>query len=343
MFVHAASSSGLDHSPTIAEIAQWESLAGFSFANGTIFDALKKNGITRRLYGGDDFPMVSALKGIHLGDIRHYSQFAGDLQKAAYPFNYVFIEPSYDVGNDYKNGTSQHPLADVNQGEALIKATYEAIRNSAFWDSSLLIITWDEHGGFYDHAIPTDAVAPGDTGFGSIHNKSGFTFQKYGPRVPALVISPLTSRNLIDHRLYDHSSIPATLETLFDLTPLTKRDAAANNPTSLLTLTNPRQDAPTVLPTVDSTEAAPLAAAADAQATTVTVSRPNDSADDGNLPGIVHAALRQDLEVSPSAQRPAIIARVRAIKTRSEAMQYLNEVRQKVAPVRAALETKPVS
>jgi phospholipase C len=98
--------------------------------------------------------MVSALKGIQLDDIRHYSQFDGDLQKAAYPFNYVFIEPSYDVGNDYKNGTSQHPLADVNRGEALIKATYEVIRNSAFWDSSMLIITWDEQGGFYDHAIP---------------------------------------------------------------------------------------------------------------------------------------------------------------------------------------------
>jgi phospholipase C len=78
MFIHAASSSGLDHSPTIAEIADWEALAGFSFRNGTTFDALQKKDITRRLYGGDDFPMVSALKGIHLDDIRHYSQFAGD-------------------------------------------------------------------------------------------------------------------------------------------------------------------------------------------------------------------------------------------------------------------------
>ena len=116
MFVHAASSSGLDHSPSIAEIAEWEALAGFSFANGTIFDALQKKGITRRLYGGDDFPMVSALKGIRLDDIRHYSQFTGDLSQATYPFTYVFIEPSYDVANDYRNGTSQHPLADVNRG-----------------------------------------------------------------------------------------------------------------------------------------------------------------------------------------------------------------------------------
>ena len=276
-----------------------------------------KNGITHRLYGGDDFPMVSALKGIHLSDIRHFSQFADDLKQPAYPFSYIFIEPSYDVANDYKNGASQHPLADVNRGEALIKATYEAIRGSAFWESSLLIITSDEHGGFFDHAIPPDAVAPGDTGLDSTHNKNGFTFEKYGPRVPALVISPLIPRNLIDHRLYDHASVPATLEDLFGLNPLTNRDAAANRLTSLLTLAAPRTDAPAQLPPVASNEVAPLAAAMADAAATVSVSRPADSADDGNLPGIVQAALRQDLAVSRPGNRPAIIARVRSIKTRS--------------------------
>jgi phospholipase C len=338
MFIHAASSSGLDHSPTIAEIADWEALAGFSFRNGTIFDALKKKKITRRLYGGDDFPMVSALKGIHLDDIRHYSQFTGDLHQSAYPFSYVFIEPSYDVANDYRNGTSQHPLADVSRGEALIKATYEAIRGSAFWESSLLIITWDEHGGFYDHAIPGDAIAPGDTNPQSDHNMTGFTFEKYGPRVPALVISSLIPRNLIDHRTYDHASVPATLEALFDLNALTRRDASASSVISLLTLTAPRKNTPETLPAVASTEAAPMAAAtADAAAPIVSVSRPDDSADGGNLPGIIQAALRQDLEVSSAEERPAIIARVRLIKKRSEAIQYLNEVRSKVAPVRASM------
>jgi phospholipase C len=341
MFIHAASSSGLDHSPSIAEIADWEALAGFSFQNGTIFDALHEKGITRRLYGGDDFPMVSALKGIHLTDIRHYSQFAADLKQATYPFSYVFIEPSYDVANDYTNGTSQHPLADVNRGEALIKATYEAIRGSAFWESSLLIITWDEHGGFYDHVIPGDAVAPGDTGTDSDHNTNGFTFEKYGPRVPALFISSLIPGNLIDHRIYDHASIPATLEALFSLNALTKRDASASSVASLLTLTASRKNTPETLPAVASAEVAPLAAAAaDAAAPIVSVSRPDDSADGGNLPGIIQAALRQDLEVSPSVQRPAIIARVRLIKTRSEATQYLNEVRSKVAPVREAIAVK---
>src|ERR1019366_4250944 len=181
MFVHAASSSGLDHSPSIAEIAEWEAVDGFHFKNGTIFDALQAKGVRRCLYGGDDFPMVAALKGIHLDDIRHYSLFAGDLAQASYPYRYILIEPSYDVLHDYRAGSSQHPLADVTQGEALIKATYEAIRNSPAWESSVLIVTWDEHGGFYDHGGPPEAPAPGDAQPGDKYNQYGFTFQRYGP------------------------------------------------------------------------------------------------------------------------------------------------------------------
>src|SRR5215469_67722 len=248
MFVHAASSGGLDHSPTTVEIIEWESFSHFGFPNGTIFDALQAKGITRRLYAGDDFPMVSALKGIGLDDIRHYSQFANDLQQTTFPYTYVFIEPSYDVLNGYRDGTSQHPLGDVRRGEALIKSTYESIRNSPYWPKSLLIITWDEHGGFYDHAIPGSAVDPGDTKPDSPHNQHGFTFEQYGPRVPALVVSPLIPRNVIDHRIYDHSSIPATVEGLLGLAPLTARDRNANRLDALLTLSAPRANCPAELP-----------------------------------------------------------------------------------------------
>jgi phospholipase C len=215
MFVHAASSGGLDHSPTTEEIVEWETIGGFQFKAGSIFDALKSKGVSRRLYAGDDFPMVAALKGISLFDIRHYSNFASDLGQSTYPYSYVFIEPSYDVLNDYKNSTSQHPLTDITLGEGLIKETYEAIRNSPHWNNSVLIITWDEHGGFYDHAIPAGAVEPGDTAPQDKRNQYGFTFQQYGPRVPAVVISPLVPKNVVDHRLYDHGSIPATIEAFF--------------------------------------------------------------------------------------------------------------------------------
>jgi len=238
--------------------------------------------------------MVAALRGIQLDDIRHFSLLASDLHQPRYDFSYIFIEPSYDVLHDYRAGTSQHPLADVTHGD----------------------------GGFFDHASPPPARSPGDTVANSEYNHYGFTFERYGPRVPAVVISPLIPKNLIDHRFYDHASIPATLESLFGLSPLTARDAGATRLDALISLSVARGDAPVALPApaVDATPAA----------------RPDDTVNDGNVPGILHAAMRQDLALAPD-QRRDIIARVSAIKTRSEAMQYLAEVQHKVQQHRGTI------
>ncbi len=345
MFVHAASAAGLDHSPTTAEIVFWETF-GFSLPRGTIFDALKTKSIPWRVYAGDDFPMVSALRGVGLADVRQYHYFLQDAQ-ASYPYGYTFIEPSYHVTADYKCSTSQHPLDDITRGEALIKCTYEAIRNSPLWASSLLIITWDEHGGFYDHAIPPQAVPPGDTVPGAGHNKYGFTFEQYGPRVPAVVISPLIARNLIDHRIYDHASIPATLEALFGLPPLTNRDKAANQLMRLITLSSPRDDAPSALPAPAEsgvTGCLPFSCTGtdlmQAASAIPPLSNPTASVDKGNLPGVIHAAMRQDIALSPE-KREQILARVGSLKTRGEAAAYLDEVRQKVRAARAAARPLP--
>jgi phospholipase C len=341
-FVHGASSGGLDHSPSLLEIIEWETISHFAFPKGSIFDALKAKGVKRRLYAGDDFPMVASLRNLGLTDIRHYASFAGDLAEGPFDYSYVFIEPSYDVLRDYKTGTSQHPLADITRGESLIKATYEAIRNSEVWDSSLLIITWDENGGFYDHAIPPAAVAPGDTTPTAKYNRNGFTFEQYGPRVPAVVISPLIPGNLIDHRLYDHASIPATVEAVFGLSALTARDAAANKLNDLVTLTVPR-DTPAVLPNPGSVVSAstpmPALAAAPPALDAATVTRPADNADEGTLPAVLHSALRQDLQISPE-KKGEILARVGAIKTRAQAMDYLREVQRKVRTARAKAARK---
>ncbi len=330
MFVHAASSGGLDHSPTVAEIAMWE-LTGFAFANGTIFDRIAAKGLNRRLYAGDLFPMMAALKGIHLDDVRQYEHFAQDLQEATFNYSYIFIEPSYNLPQDYRGSTSQHPLGDVRLGEALIKSTYEAIRNSPVWPNSLLIITWDEHGGFFDHAFPPAAVAPGDTAPGTGHNKFGFNFEQYGGRVPAVVISPLIPKNTIDHRLYDHTSIPSTLERLFALAPLTARDRAANDVLSLLSLASPR-DTPSSLPSPSPPLAAPAAAERFmALAPSSETVRPLDSINDGNFPVVIRAAMREDLELSPPSERADIVARVAALKTRADGAAYLSHVAAKRA------------
>jgi phospholipase C len=244
-FMLAASSSGLDHSPTPAEMIQWETLLGFKFQNGSIFDRK----ISWRIYAEGDLCLAHALSGIHFGDITPYSHFSSDINSAGYPAQFTLIEPNYGhVATDYKGGTSQHPLDDVSSGETLIKTTYEAIRNSPIWNTSLLIVTWDEHGGFYDHAAPLPAIAPGDAPQFISSNKFGFNFKQYGTRVPAIIISPLIPGNLIDRRIYDHSSVPATVEQVYKIAPMTQRDAQANHLLPLVSLTSPRADTPTTLP-----------------------------------------------------------------------------------------------
>jgi phospholipase C len=340
MFVHAGSSGGLDHSPTNQEMVGWETVGGFQFKAGSIFDALKKKGVSHRLYAGDDFPMVAAIKGISLFDIHHYSEFAGDLSQGAFPYGYVFIEPSYHVLDEYRNSTSQHPLTDVTLGEALIKETYEAIRNSALWDTSVLIITWDEHGGFYDHMSPPAAVAPGDSHPLGKHNQFGFTFEQYGPRVPAIVVSPLIAKNTIDHRLYDHASIPAVIKVVFGAGPLTARDRQANSPDRLFSLQSARQDAPTTLPSAAVPTARLAMSMAIPDLNTVVASRPDETVNQGTLPVILNSALRQDLEMSPD-QRTQILKRVESIKTREQARQYLAEVQTKLRARRATRDREP--
>ncbi|WP_233850189.1 alkaline phosphatase family protein [Paraburkholderia sp. HD33-4] len=240
-FLHGASSAGLDHSPTSAEMGKWEALDGFVFPKGSIFDELGKDNY--RLYQdhlGDPLgriPQVASIKGISLCDVDDLSHFETDLA-ASYTARYTFIEPSYgDVVNDtYERGSSQHPMDGLTAGDQLVARVYNAIRNSPLWDNSLLVILYDEHGGFYDSVAPGPATPPND-GAGGTLNASGFGFNVYGVRVPAIVVSPWVAQGKVDDTTYDHSSVLATLERLFGLAPLTDRDRNANDLLSLITQT----------------------------------------------------------------------------------------------------------
>ena len=324
MFALAASSAGLDHSPTSAELLAWETVGGLEFPHGTVFDALKRpNGW--RIYSGGDFPLAAALKGIQLGDAVPFSQFALDVARQNYPWRFTWIEPDYGdfLSGSYRGGTSQHPLDGVTGGEGLIKAVYETIRQSPHWQQSLLIITWDEHGGFYDHVTPPQALPPADDASAK-YIQYGFNFDRYGVRVPAVIVSAYIPAHVIDHRLYDHSSIPATIEATFGLPPLTDRDRAASSVLRLLTLADPRTDTPATLPT-PSAVVSPMTADVAAQ-----TPQPDGSVDSGNLPGFLHIAMRNEIELSPPSQTHAILARVQAIQTRAQAAQYIGEVRAKL-------------
>ena len=238
-FLHGASSAGLDHSPTSAEMSEWEVVDGFDYPNGSIFDALGADHY--RLYQDElgsalgRVPQVASIRGVSFFDIDDLSHFENDL-KSGYTARYTFIEPGYGdiVHGTYAGGSSQHPMDGLEGGDQLAARVYNAIRNSPLWENSLLVILYDEHGGFYDSVKPGRATPPNDGATGSL-NTNGFGFDVYGVRVPAIVVSPWVARGCIDHTLYDHSSVLATLARLFKLKPLTDRDRHANDLLPLLT------------------------------------------------------------------------------------------------------------
>jgi phospholipase C len=239
-FVHAGSSGGLANSPSsLRSIGPvlWSKL-GFTFENGTIFDALTKGGRTWRVYHGDHFPQVCAIDTMpsvfvaSADKFRKVGEFAADAASGDMA-NYTFIEPDYSILSSFRNGDSQHPSGTLSAGEQLIATVANAVMGSdKIWESSLLVILYDEHGGFYDQVpTPIGITPPGDTPLNAGKEENpptpAFGFDRYGIRVPAVVVSPWVAPG-VSHVAYDHASLVRTVFRIFDLPGhLTARDGTA--------------------------------------------------------------------------------------------------------------------
>jgi phospholipase C len=208
----------------------------------TIFENLSAvNSGTWKIYS-HDFPQAQVLDGINSPEFDDnwdsIGGFKDDCAHDALP-NYSFIEPKYTSFLGEAN--DQHPPHSVNTGEQLIADVYNAVRNSPGWNDTLLIVVYDEHGGFFDHDLPPAATPPDD-------QTSQFTFDRYGLRVPAILISPYIDAHTIADTVFDHTSIPAMVKRTFGLPNyLTKRDAAAHSFEGVFNRSTPRNDAPTNL------------------------------------------------------------------------------------------------
>ncbi len=233
-YAHAATSDGVSADD-----------ATHSYNMHTIFDLLEENGHTWSVYYGD-IPQCILLHRTaeKLSHLKRFYRFYDDLDNGRLA-DYSFIEPRYISFHQWQ-ATDQHPPHDVRLGEYLIAEVYEALRASQYWEKCLLLVLYDEHGGFYDRVPPPDHVPNPD---GKVATDPPFDFTRLGVRVPAILVSPWVEQGGVDATVYEHASIPATLRVLFNLPhALTARDRAAHTFDKNLTLPTARTDAPLALP-----------------------------------------------------------------------------------------------
>jgi phospholipase C len=212
-----------------------------TFTSPSIFGLLSKNQIGWAIYGYDAEPLTkSTFTDISGAPASNFGKFA-DFQAAAAAGSlpaFSFLEPSWG-----SSGNSQHPNYNVALGEQLIHDVYEAVRSGPGWAQTLLVITYDEHGGCFDHVPPpVGAVPPDDTA-----GEFGFDFTRFGVRVPTVLVSPLIAPGTVYRAPaggtpLDHTSVLKTVQQRWGVPALTARDAAAPSIASVLTLTAPRTD-----------------------------------------------------------------------------------------------------
>jgi phospholipase C len=164
---------------------------------------------------------------------RPISEFVTDVNNGTLPF-YSFIVPGPPQScNQPWMNTSMHPVAMMQPGENVLGAVYNTLRSSSYWEKTLLIVTFDENGGLYDHVAPLEAAIPIPQFKPSAEDKGQreFDFSLLGPRIPVLLISPWLNQGVDSHQ-YQNTSILRFLEEkagTFARSGLTERDYKANS------------------------------------------------------------------------------------------------------------------
>lgn len=207
--------------------------------NVLIFDELQKRGISWAVYV-DGFPHIPRLASFMGPDLLggyngrwpgNHIKDTGDFQKAAKSGTLpqvVFLD-----GNITEDvfGNDEHPPGDIQTGQKFVSDRVNDLMASPQWKELALFITWDEHGGTYDHVVPPAACAPDGVApilTNSEDRAAGGSFAQLGVRVPFIMVSPYAKKSYVSHRTYDHTSITRFIETRFKLPALSWRDANAD-------------------------------------------------------------------------------------------------------------------
>jgi phospholipase C len=230
LFTAAATSCGFGEGSETDDRLTFECGA----VRNNLFKQLKNAGVSYRVYD-DGIPSIASLFFLtgaltdftDFGDIDDFeSSIAHDTLPAV-----SIIEPHYQAQVDIlkkifidDQANDDHPPADIQRGQQFVYRIVKAVAsNPAVWGSTALFITYDEHGGFYDHVPPPPACDPE----GPDTKPSDYRFNRYGFRVPLIVVSPYAKGGYVSQRTTDHTSILRFIQAWKGLPALTWRDANA--------------------------------------------------------------------------------------------------------------------
>jgi phospholipase C len=223
-----------------------ESLKDAPPPNGTIFDRLNAYDISWNNYF-TDLPQTGIIPSViekYPSNLAPIAQFFVDCAAGTLP-SVSFVDPEFGVLSDIgeplasvpgleaiaskletTGGDEENPQ-DMSYGEYWAYQVVNSVLHSPAWPRTLLVYTYDEHGGYYDHVPPPAAIAPDSIPpeLGPEDAPGGYDI--YGPRVPGIVVSPYSKPNAVTDVLHDHTSVLATIESKWNLPALTYRDANA--------------------------------------------------------------------------------------------------------------------
>jgi phospholipase C len=218
----------------------------------SIFDRLGAAGISWKIYYAQ-FPFGEFFSYVqqHMDHVAPISQYYADAAAGTLP-DVSFVDPIF-IGPP-NTESDEHPSSNIQVGQNFVYGVVNALESSPNWSDSAFFLTYDENGGYYDHVAPPAAVAPDNIAPMLQPGDTQASFDRYGFRVPVVVVSPYSKRHYVSHVVDDHTSILKFIETRYGLPPLTARDAAADpmldmfNFTKATFATPPAFAAPSVTP-----------------------------------------------------------------------------------------------
>lgn len=223
----------------------------FVSTHKSVFELLDQNFVTWKIYS-DQYPLsfgsllFKYVNDRHAQHVFPLSDYYADAAAGTLP-NVTFVDPKFL--STPRVQSDEHPPANVQVGQKFVSDVVNGLMSSPNWSSSALFLTYDEHGGFYDHAPPPEAPVPDNIPPNLKPGDSPGAFDRYGFRVPVVVVSPYAKPHYVSHVVDDHTSILRFIELRFGLPALSNRDVNADPMMDMFDFSTPHFATPPTLPT----------------------------------------------------------------------------------------------